>query len=59
MAQSLIEKSLQMRLTDGQTVDLSGVRVKGVYLMDMIGHNRESDWDLFQISRGKARRHCN
>jgi len=43
-----------MRLTNGQTLDLSGVQVMGVYLMDMIGHNRESDWDIFQISPGKA-----
>jgi Zn-dependent M28 family amino/carboxypeptidase len=54
LAQALIEKTLQMRLTNGQTLDLSGVRVMGVYLMDMIGHNRESDWDIFQISPGKG-----
>ena len=54
LAQALVEKSLQMKLADGQTVDLSGVRVKGVYLMDMIGHNRESEWDIFQISPGKG-----
>ena len=54
MAQALIEKSLQMRLTDGKTLDLSGTLIKGVYLMDMIGHNRESDWDIFQMSPGKG-----
>jgi hypothetical protein len=54
LAQALIEKTLQMRLTNGQTLDLSGVQVMGVYLMDMIGHNRESDWDIFQISPGKG-----
>ena len=54
LAQALIEKSLQMRLKNGQTVDLSGVRVKGIYLMDMIGHNRESEMDIFQISPGKG-----
>jgi len=54
LAQALIEKTLQMRLTNGKTLDLSGVQVMGVYLMDMIGHNRESDWDIFQISPGKG-----
>jgi hypothetical protein len=53
IAQALIEKTLQIRLTNGQTVDLSGVRITGIYLMDMIGHNRESEMDIFQISPGK------
>ena len=54
LAQALIEKTLKMRLTNGQTLDLSSVRVMGVYLMDMIGHNRESEMDIFQISPGKG-----
>jgi hypothetical protein len=53
-AQVLIEKTLQIRLNNGQTVDLSGVRVTGIYLMDMIGHNRENEMDIFQISPGKG-----
>ena len=54
LAQGLIEKSLRMRLKNGKNVDLSGVLVKGIYLMDMIGHNRESEMDIFQISPGKG-----
>ena len=53
-AQALVEKTLQMRLNNGQMVDLSGVRVVGVYVMDMIGHNRDSEMDIFQISPGKG-----
>jgi hypothetical protein len=34
-------------------LSLSGVRIVGVYLMDMIGHNRESKKDIFQIAPGK------
>jgi hypothetical protein len=43
-----------MRTDNEQTVDLSKVRVVGVYIMDMIGHNRDSERDLFQISPGKG-----
>jgi hypothetical protein len=55
LAQSIVEGTLRMRLSDGQTMDLSKVRVAGVYIMDMIGHNRESDENVFQISPGKGR----
>jgi hypothetical protein len=55
LAQALVEKTLHVRLNDGQMVDLSGVRVVGVYVMDMIGHNRDTDMDVFQISPGKGR----
>jgi len=34
-------------------MDLSGVRVAGVNIMDMIAHNRESEEDIFQITPGK------
>jgi hypothetical protein len=54
LAEALVEKTLHMRLNDGKTVDLSGVRVTGVYIMDMIGHNRENEQDIFQITPGKG-----
>jgi hypothetical protein len=54
LAQALVEKTLQMRLNNGQMVDLSGVHVVGVYVMDMIGHNRDNEMDIFQISPGKG-----
>ncbi len=53
-AQSLVEKTLRMRLNNRQMVDLSGVQVVGVYIMDMIGHNRDSEMDIFQISPGRG-----
>jgi hypothetical protein len=43
------------RASGGETQDLSNVRVVGVYVLDMIGHNRENDLDDFQISPGKGR----
>ena len=54
LAQALVEKTLQMRMNDERTVNLSDSRVVGVYVMDMIGHNRDSERDIFQISPGKG-----
>jgi hypothetical protein len=53
-AQALVEKTLQMRLNNGQMMGLSGVHIVGVYIMDMIGHNRNNEIDMFQISPGKG-----
>jgi len=55
LAQALVQQTLQLRLMDGAKQDLSGVQVVGVYVLDMIGHNRENDLDDFQISPGKGR----
>ena len=32
--------------------DLSGTRIRGVYVMDMIAHNNDRDRDIFQIAPG-------
>jgi Peptidase family M28 len=55
LAQSLIEKNLLLKLENGTVADLSDVQIVGVYVLDMIGHNRENDLDEFQISPGKGR----
>lgn len=52
--QTLIEKNAFLRLDKSTTVDLSETEVVGVYVMDMIGHNRDHDMDIFQISPGKS-----
>ncbi len=52
---SLIGRSLQLHSSDGSKTDLSAVRVKGVVVMDMIAHNRESPQDIFQIAPGRGR----
>jgi hypothetical protein len=54
LARSLVEKRLSMRENAGKTADLSGVLMKGVFVLDMIGHNRDSYQDIFQISPGKG-----
>jgi hypothetical protein len=53
-SKTLVEKNIKLKLGDGSTVGLSDTKIKGIYVMDMIGHNRENDHDIFQISPGKS-----
>ncbi len=50
----LVEKNVVLKQEDGNRIDLSDTDVVGVYVMDMIGHNRDSDQNIFQISPGKS-----
>lgn len=52
--QSLIEKDLNLSVDGKTTIDISDTQIVGVYVMDMIGHNRDNDQDIFQISPGKS-----
>jgi hypothetical protein len=54
LCQSLIEKDLSLTLDEKTKIDISGTEIVGLYVMDMIGHNRDSDQDIFQISPGKS-----
>ena len=51
---SVVEKTLKLHTGDGRTVGLSSVRLSGLFVMDMIAHNRENGRDIFQISPGKS-----
>jgi hypothetical protein len=51
--QSLIERNVNLK-DEKNIIDLSGTEIVGVYVMDMIGHNRDTDQDIFQISPGKS-----
>ena len=51
---SLIEKTIKVKLAEGKQIDLAGTEIVGVYVMDMIGHNRDDDQNIFQISPGKS-----
>jgi hypothetical protein len=53
--QALVEKTLKLRLDGNQWMDLSPVGIVGVFVLDMIAHNRENDHNVFQISPGKSR----
>jgi len=52
LAQGLVERSLRLRMPGQKSVDLSKVTVEGVYVLDMIAHNRDHDHYVFQISPG-------
>jgi hypothetical protein len=52
--QSLVEKNIKLITGSESFIKLSEVEIVGVYIMDMIGHNRENDQDVFQISPGKS-----
>ena len=52
LAQSLVEGTLKLRIPSQKTHDLSKVKINGIYILDMIAHNRDRDRDVFQISLG-------
>jgi len=54
--QLLIEKEIKLKTGKDTFTDLSDTEIVGVFIMDMIGHNRENDQDIFQISPGKSAR---
>jgi len=54
LSQALVEGSLRVQTPEGAVKDLSGVRVQGVYVSDMIAHNNERDRNVFQIAPGQG-----
>ncbi len=54
LSQLLVEGSLKLRLAQGEEHDLSEVQIQGVYVLDMVAHNNDSDRDKFQISPGRG-----
>jgi hypothetical protein len=52
LSQSLVEGRLKARLPGGRRRDLSGTRVQGVYVLDMVAHNNDRARDVFQIAPG-------
>jgi hypothetical protein len=55
MCQWLIEGTLTLHTLSGRRHDLSGVRIQGVYVLDMIAHNIDNDPDVFQIAPGASK----
>jgi hypothetical protein len=55
LAQSLVEGTLKLRVPGKKPPDISKVKIDGVYVLDMIAHNRDRDRDVFQISPGTSR----
>ncbi len=52
LTERLIEGTLQIHLPNGKSKDLSGTKVRGLYVSDMIAHNNDRERDIFQISPG-------
>jgi hypothetical protein len=52
LAQGLVERSLRLHIPGQKSVDLSKVKVEGLFVLDMIAHNRDHDHNVFQISPG-------
>ena len=55
LAQSIVEGTLKPNRPGQTALDLSGVKIDGVYVLDMIAHNRDRDRDVFQISPGLSK----
>lgn len=55
MCQWFVEGTLALHARNGLRQDLSGVRVQGIYVLDMIAHNINRDRNVFQISPGASR----
>jgi hypothetical protein len=54
LSQALVEGTLKVQTADGAVKDLSSVRVKGLYVSDMIAHNNDHDRYVFQIAPGQG-----
>jgi hypothetical protein len=52
--QALVEKTMKLHVDKTNIIDISKTQIVGVYVMDMIGHNKTTDQDIFQISPGKS-----
>jgi len=55
LTQRLVEGNLKIRLANKRWRDLSGTRIQGLYVLDMVAHNNDRDRDVFQICPGGSR----
>ncbi len=54
LCQQIVEGTLKIRLGKDRWRDLSKVQIQGVYVSDMIAHNKDHDQDVFQIAPGTS-----
>jgi hypothetical protein len=52
LSEALVEGSLELGNGARAPVKLSGTRVRGLYVMDMIAHNNDRNRDVFQMAPG-------
>jgi hypothetical protein len=55
LARQVVNGSLRLRIKGRKSFDLSDVAIEGVFVLDMIAHNRFPDRDVFQIAPGLSR----
>ena len=55
LTERLVEGDLKLRLTNGRDRDLSQVRARGLYVLDMVAHNNDREPDVFQVCPGTSR----
>ena len=55
LCQALIQRTLRVHANSVKSVDLSATLVVGAYILDMIGHNLETQMDVFEIAPGESR----
>jgi Zn-dependent M28 family amino/carboxypeptidase len=55
LAQILVEGTCRLHTGAAEPVDLSGVAIRGVFVLDMIAHNNDRRKDIFQIAPGADR----
>lgn len=55
LSRAIVEGTLRVRKAGGKTEDLSAVRVRGLYVCDMIAHNNERDRYVYQIAPGEGK----
>jgi hypothetical protein len=54
LAQALVERTFEVHQAGGGRQDLSEVKVRGLYVSDMIAHNNEHSRYVFQIAPGSG-----
>ena len=52
LASDLVQGTLSVQELDGRNHDLSGTRVRGVYVSDMIAHNNDRERYVYQMAPG-------
>jgi hypothetical protein len=55
LAQSVLEGRVHARTRAGREHEFKDVRIQGLYVMDMIAHNKNAERDIFQIAPGAGR----
>ena len=54
LVRSMVEGNLKFKAESGEARDVSSVRIKAAYVLDMIAHNNDKVRDVFQIAPGEG-----